>query len=127
MSEFPPSNVNFHDKKEPTKTPQPKKRILEKYADFFNLKTGTILTAAIGMAVGFALKDLISSAITNVLQPLIISMLTLTHLNNLYNFDKFISPQIKVMDFSTFVSSLLTFVFTIVTVYYSNILISNAL
>ena len=100
---------------------------LQKYSNFFNLKTGTILTAAIGMAIGFAFKDLISSIIINVLQPLIITILTLTHMNNLYDFGSFISPEKNVVNISTFISSLLTFVFTVITVYYINIVISTTL
>ena len=103
------------------------KTYLQKYSNFFNLKTGTILTASIGMAIGFAFKDFISSTVTNVLQPLIITILTLTHLNNLYNFDSLISPEKNVLNVSTFISSLLTFVFTVITVYYINILISTSL
>ena len=123
MSDFPPSvNPDKEIKKTPKKT-----TYLEKYSQFLNLKTGTILTAAIGMAIGFALKDFISSVITNVLQPLIILIITLTHLNKLYNFGKFISPETTVMNFSKFISSSLTFVFTIITVYYSNLLISTTL
>jgi large-conductance mechanosensitive channel len=41
----------------------------------FNNKTGTILATAIGMAIGFSFKDLITSAVSNVLQPIIILLL----------------------------------------------------
>jgi len=150
--DFYPSNVNFGDPNSAPSNPvgeralnipqiptqqqtvyqesgqkKSSKTYLQKYLDFFNLKTGTILTASIGMAIGFAFKDFISSIVTNVLQPLIITILTLTHVNNLYDFGSFISPEKNVLNISTFISSLLTFVFTVITVYYINILISTSL
>jgi large-conductance mechanosensitive channel len=121
IPQLPTANQPMNNQKKSDKT------YLQKYSNFFNLKTGTILTASIGMAIGFAFKDFISSTVTNVLQPLIITILTLTHLNNLYDFSSLISPEKNVLNVSTFISSLLTFVFTVITVYYINILISTSL
>jgi len=97
----------------------------QKYNNFLNTKTGTILAAAIGMAIGFAFKDFVSSTVTNVLQPLIIMILSITHVNNLYDLSSFISPEKNALNISTFISSLFTFLFTIVTVYYINLMIST--
>ena len=44
----------------------------QKIMNILNSKTGTVLAAAMGMAIGFAFKDLIASTVSNVLQPLVI-------------------------------------------------------
>jgi len=90
----------------------------QKILNFFNVKTGTILTAAIGMAIGFAFKDLISSTVTNVLQPLIIMFLSITHLNNIYDISLFISPEKNALNVSTFINSLFSFSFVVIATYY---------
>jgi len=146
--DFDPANVNFGDPNAhpsnpvgttalnipqmPTQQPiqqhsQQKQNIgyFQKYNNFLNTKTGTILAAAIGMAIGFAFKDFVSSTVTNVLQPLIIMILSITHVNNLYDLSSFISPEKTALNISTFISSLFAFLFTIVTVYYINLMIST--
>ena len=99
----------------------------QKISNFFNKKTGTILTLAVGIAIGFALKDLIASAVTNVLQPLVFYIISITHLNNFYDFTSFISPEKNALNVSTFISSLFSFVFAVITAYYINLLISTQL
>jgi large-conductance mechanosensitive channel len=90
----------------------------QKILNFFNVKTGTILTASIGLAIGFAFKDLVTSSVTNILQPLIIMFLSITHLNNIYDFSLFISPEKNVLNFSTFINSLFSFGFVVIATYY---------
>jgi large-conductance mechanosensitive channel len=90
----------------------------QKLLNFLNAKTGTILMVAIGMAIGFAFKDLVTSSVTNVLQPLIILFLTITHLNNIYDFSLFISPEKNALNISTFINSLFSFAFVVITTYY---------
>jgi large-conductance mechanosensitive channel len=91
---------------------------------FLNSKTGTILSTAIGMAIGFAFKDLISSIVTNILQPLVIKILSLSSLNNYYDFSIFITQEHNILDISKFFSAIFTFVFTVITVYYLSNFIS---
>ena len=95
--------------------------------NFLNVKTGTILTAALGMAIGFAFKDFISSIVINILHPLIVLFLSITHLNNLYDLSRFISPERNVLNVSLFFSSLFSFGFVVITAYYINLLFSAAL
>lgn len=95
----------------------------QKIINFFNGKTGTILTAAIGMAIGFAFKDLISSTVTNILQPLVIMLLSITHLNNIYDFSSFISPEKNNLNISTFISSLFSFSFVVIATYYITLML----
>jgi large-conductance mechanosensitive channel len=95
----------------------------QKISNFFNVKTGTILTTAIGMAIGFAFKDLVASTVTNVLQPLIIMFLSITHLNNIYDFSLFISPEKNALNISTFINSLFSFGFIFITTYYISLML----
>jgi large-conductance mechanosensitive channel len=95
----------------------------QKLSNFFNVKTGTVLTTAIGMAIGFAFKDLVSSSVTNVLQPLIIMFLSITHLNNMYDFSLFISPEKNALNVTTFISSLFSFGFVVITAYYISLML----
>jgi len=95
----------------------------QKIINFLNGKTGTILTAAIGMAIGFAFKDLISSTVTNILQPLVIMLLSITHLNNIYDFSSFISPEKNDLNISIFISSLFSFSFVVISAYYITLML----
>ena len=110
-------------------TPQNQNNLgyFSKYINFLNSKTGTILASAIGMAIGFAFKDFIASCVTNVLQPLLILIISLLNVNNYYDLTAYISPQKNALNMTSFFSSLLTFIFTVITVYYVNQIISNAL
>ena len=96
----------------------------QKIMNILNIKNGTVLAAAMGMAIGFAFKDLIASTVSNVLQPLVIMIITMTHLNNYYDFTTFISPEKTALNISSFISSLISFIFTVVAMYYINMLIS---
>ena len=58
----------------------------EKIKSFLLSKSGTIITASFGMAIGFALKDFVSSIVVNLLKPLIALIFTMTHLNNYFDF-----------------------------------------
>jgi len=97
----------------------------QKILFFLNSKTGTVLTSAMGMAIGFAFKDFIGAIVINVLQPIVVMIITMTHLNSFYDFTVFISPEKNALNVSTFISSLFTFIFTVVTIYYVNIMIST--
>ena len=111
---------------QPTQQTQQKSNpsFFNKIKFFLNSKTGTILSTAIGMALGFAFKDFIASIVTNILQPLVIKILSLTSLNNYYNFSIFITQEQNFLDISKFFSAVFTFVFTIITVYYISKFIS---
>jgi large-conductance mechanosensitive channel len=150
-SEFNAANVNFGNPNEPPSNPygtqalnipqtqtqtqqqtqqtQPSQQqnkfiFFNKIQTFLNSKTGTVLSTAIGMAIGFAFKDLIASIVTNILQPLVIKILSLTLLNNYYNFSIFITQEHNILDISKFFSAIFTFIFTVFTVYYISKFIS---
>ena len=91
--------------------------IYQKIHSFLISKSGTIITSACGMSIGFALKDFISSIVTNLFKPLFAFIFSLTHLNNYYNFNAILSPENNALNFSNLITSFITFVMIIITVY----------
>jgi large-conductance mechanosensitive channel len=90
----------------------------EKIKSFLVSKSGTIITAAFGMALGFALKDFVSSIVVNLLKPLIALIFTMTHLNNYYDFNSIISSENNAVNFSDFITSFITFLMVVISVYF---------
>jgi len=97
-----------------------------KIMSVFNNKTGTILSTAIGLAIGFAFKDLVTSTVNNLLAPLIILVLSYsTFLTNYLNLTSYISEQNTSLSISHFISSIVSFFLTIIAVYYISLAITN--
>lgn len=94
------------------------KSFAQKISFFLNSKTTTVLAISIGLAIGVAFKELVSSTVTNVLQPLIIMFLSMTQLNNMYDFTLFISPEKNTLNGITFISTLFSFAFVVIIAYY---------
>jgi hypothetical protein len=99
-----------------------------KIMNILNNKTGTILTTAIGLAIGFSFKDLITSGVSNVLQPLFIMLLSSsTYFTNLFNLTSLIGQQTATLNIIAFISSFVSFIFTVITVYYINYLLTSTI
>ena len=81
-------------------------------------KTGTILTTAIGIAIGAGFKDLITSFISNIIQPIIIKLLVISDVNNIYNLSQYVSPQNNALNISNFLVSLFSFIILCISTYY---------
>jgi large-conductance mechanosensitive channel len=96
------------------------KTIKQNMKDLLDTKTGTIIASAIGMSIGIAFNDFIRSFVTNILQPLIIQLLYITSLNNYFDFASLISEKNNALSITTFISSIITFIFILFTVYYVN-------
>jgi large-conductance mechanosensitive channel len=75
---------------------------------------------SIGMAVGFGFKELISSIINGILKPLIVYIITVSHLQEYYDFSSLIEEQKKSLSITGLISALLTFIMLIITVYFIN-------
>ena len=98
----------------------------DKILSIFNDKTGNILSTAIGMAIGFSFKDFITSVVSNILQPVIVIILSYSpFLNNYLNLSSYMSKQNKGLNIHVFISNLVSFILTIVAVYYINMYLSN--
>jgi large-conductance mechanosensitive channel len=72
------------------------------------------------VAIGYAFQNLVIATVTSVIEPLLIKLLMLTHLNDVYDFARFLSPEKNVMNFTVFVSNVITFIICVITVYYIN-------
>lgn len=113
---------------QPQQTQQPQKNqgYFLKIMGILNNKTGTILSTAIGLAIGFAFKDLISSGVTNILQPLFIMLLSSSaYLNSYFNLTSLVGQPNSSLNVIAFCSSIVSFIFTVITVYYINYAISQ--
>ena len=98
------------------------------FTNFLNNKTGTILSVAAAMAIGTSFKDLITSIVNNFLQPLIIKLILLTNisrLTKLANMDALFSAKNNILNFSSVVVSILSFIFIVATVYMMVTLINH--
>jgi large-conductance mechanosensitive channel len=91
--------------------------IYEKIHNFLVSKSGTIITNAFGMAIGFALKDFISSIVINLFKPLLAFIFSAINLNNYYDLNSIISPQNNALNFGSFITSLITFIMVVISVY----------
>ena len=90
----------------------------EKIHSFLLSKSGTIIAYSFGIAIGFAIKDLVSSIVVNLLKPLFALFFTMTHLENYYDFNSVISPENNAVNLSSFITSLITFILVIIVVYF---------
>jgi large-conductance mechanosensitive channel len=91
--------------------------IHEKIHNFLLSKTGTIITTACAMTIGFAFRDLITSIVTNLFKPLVAFIFSATHLNNYYNLNSILSPENNALNFSSFITSFISFFMVLISVY----------
>ena len=84
---------------------------------FFNNKSTTLIAASMALCIGFALKDLIATAVKSVIEPFIVYIICVTHLEKIYDFKQFISKQNNTINISKFIQSLLTFIIIIIIVF----------
>ena len=59
------------------------KDIIALFVNFLNMQTGTILTAGASWAIGVSFKDLITSIVTSIIQPLITKIFIWLNINKL--------------------------------------------
>lgn len=98
----------------------------QKFMGIFNNKTGTVLATAIGMAVGFSFKDLITSSVSDVITPLIIIILSYSpFLTKYFDLTSYISKSNTSLNIPAFISTIVSFILTIITVYYINLVITK--
>ena len=101
---------------------QNKNTLFTKIMSIFSTKTGTILATAIGMTVGFSFKDLISSIVSDLLQPIFVILVC--HLPYFKKSNLFLKYE-SAINYNSLFSNILTFIFIIISVYYANQCIQN--
>jgi large-conductance mechanosensitive channel len=85
---------------------------------FLHTSTGTILISALAFTIGFALKDVVAAFVTALLEPSIVNGLNMIGFGTLYDFTEIISPKDNAVNMTSFISSLVTFLFTLIVVYF---------
>lgn len=112
----PQSSQNSSNKQQNIPQPQQNNvRLFTKIMNIFNEKTGTILSTAIGMTIGFSFKDLISSIVTDFLQPIVVIIMSYApYLRNSPIFTKYESS----INITSLFSSIFTFILIIISIYY---------
>jgi large-conductance mechanosensitive channel len=91
---------------------------LQKIKLFLNAKTGTLIAAAIGMCIGFAFKDFVSTSVSTIIEPLIVMIIYMSGLEKMYDFKRFLSVQNNTLNITKFIQTLITFIIILVVVYY---------
>lgn len=96
---------------------QNNENLFTKITNIFNTKTGTILATSIGMTIGFSFKDLISSIVSDFLQPIFVILVSyLPYFKNNVIFSKYESS----INLNSLFSNIFTFILIIISVYYVN-------
>ena len=97
----------------------------QKINRFLNLNATTIMTTAIGISIGFAFKDLISSFAIHIIHPLIYKIVTRFDTNNYLNLQTLLTDNHTNFNFTTFTLSFITFLIVFISDYFINQNISN--
>jgi len=120
----PPQNTNQPSNQNTNQQTNQSPTFRQAINTFLNSKTGTILTAAIGLCIGFAFKDLINGVVTNIIQPLIFKIIVKLDTNNYFNLQQILTDNNNILDFTKFACTFITFILIILTLYYVNKYIS---
>ena len=121
LSHTQPSFQNQNQNQKQTKTQNPPSKnpsIFESLSIFFNYKTGSILALATAMCIGGAFKDLIQNLTKNIMQPLIIKLLIITKMYNISIVSSAVNEENSVMNIASASSAIISFLITIITVYF---------
>ncbi len=87
---------------------------------FLNHKTDSILGVASAMAIGAAFKDLITAVVNNVVQPLVVKIILLSNirrLTKLINIDPLFSDTNNILNVSSVIVAIFSFILIVITVY----------
>jgi len=91
---------------------------LQKIKLFLNAKSGTLIIAMIALCVGFSFKELVSTFVSAVVEPLIVMIIYMTGLEKIYDFKRFLTVQNNTLNLTKFIQTLITFIIILIVVYY---------
>jgi large-conductance mechanosensitive channel len=114
----PPQSLAQIQQPQPQQPSTKKQTFIENIKAFLNTKTGTIITFAASMAIANAFKDLVTSIISSIVQPLFIKFVTATNLISYVNLQSLITSQNSALGISNMFSSLFSFIIILIIVYY---------
>ena len=98
------------------------KDIIALFVNFLNMQTGTILTAGASWAIGVSFKDLITSIVTSIIQPLITKVFIWLNINKLIKISgmkNFLSSKNSILNISNVIITLISFILIVFTVYFT--------
>lgn len=92
----------------------------DKILNFLNIKATTILTFATAVAIGFALNNLMSSLVHNVIQPILFSIIITFDKNDYLPITAGLREKNQPLDFSKFLGSILVVKLVVILMYLMN-------
>jgi hypothetical protein len=99
-------NISDNDNKNKN-TSQESTELNDKIINFLKIKTTTILTFAIAVAIGFGIKDFINSMVINILQPSLVTLILTLDKNDYLPITASLREKNLQIDISKFLGSLL--------------------
>jgi len=86
----------------------------------FTSNQGSMLAASIALAIGLSIKDVLTAIVNNIFKPVIVFIIIKLNLTVYYDFTSLIGSQDNAMNFSTVISSIVTFILMIILCYFAN-------
>jgi large-conductance mechanosensitive channel len=80
---------------------------------YLNSPTNTIIGVAMALSVGWAFKNLIDTAVSAILEPLLVYLIKILHLNKIPDFNKFLTLQNNTLNICSFIQRLISFILII--------------
>jgi large-conductance mechanosensitive channel len=90
----------------------------ETLMNFLNTKSGTLMTSAMGVAIGMAYKDAVVAIVDSVVKPLIVYIILATKLDKLYDFTYFFQTQDNALNIAVLLKNVISFFIIVAVVYY---------
>jgi len=115
------TNTNANQTK-PMQKNQVKKPFFQNLIDFLS---GGVLSVFMGVAIGGCFKEMINSIVSNLIIPLIIKLLSISHLNNYYDFSSYLTKENNFVNIKIVTSNIFTFIFVTVSIYFFHEYIVN--
>jgi large-conductance mechanosensitive channel len=95
------------------------------YQNLINFLSGGVLPVFMGVAIGGCFKEMINSIVSNLIIPLIIKLLSISHLNNYYDFSSYLTKENNFVNIKIVTSNIFTFIFVTVFIYFFHEYIVN--
>jgi len=88
--------------------------------------SGPVLPVFMGVAIGACFKDMINAIVLNIMIPLIVKLLSMSHLNNYYDFSSYLETENNsALNIKQVTSNVFTFLFVTVSIYFVHKFITN--
>ena len=111
------ANANANANTNTTKPMQKNQVKKSFYQNLINFLSGGVLPVFMGVAIGGCFKEMINSIVSNLTIPLIIKLLSISHLNNYYDFSSYITKENNFVNIKIVTSNIFTFIFVTVFIY----------